>query len=176
MPFGIISSSDARLKNSAAAVVSGIVSQKLYGGSNTIDMDVKKFFWMDTDVTGQTTPDSIDTTTNSWFSDSEFRASTDRNGNLIGKVDKSKYDWTVFSDDDKGEDYTISRVGLQWDVGITDLKVENGKISGSFSRPGLDLNMNIKGDYTEDGKVTIDIDNSLIYGITLEGTIKPNGF
>lgn len=175
LPLGFISSSDARLKSGAAAVVSGLVSQELGNGNNVIDMESQKFFWPDSGLTGKTSPSSIETRLNTWFSSANFHASRDAYGDLNGRVDKSKYDWGVHSKGSGSGDYEISRIGLQWNSGIKDLVVSNGKISGTFIRPGLSFDLGIEGTYDKQGNVTIDIDNAFVFGITLEGTIKPRG-
>ena len=172
LPSDFLSSSDAKLKNSAALVVAGIVSQEMYEGRNNIELKVNKFLWPSAEITGSTTKYSINSKIDMLFSDSEFSASRTEEGYLDGTVNRPGYKLGISSVDKNN--YTLSTSWSAEDVELEDIIVKDGHISGSIRRPGfLKSTIEIRGFYTPEGKVTMTIDNEFIYGTTLEGTITP---
>ncbi len=157
-----------RTKNSLAAVVSGIVAQKLYDNAQ-IDVTIEKSFWPDAKVTGYTTPNSIDTYVDLALTHAHFTADGNAASTLSGNVDKSELDWQVKQ---AGEDiYEIVRFGLKFNNTLT-LQVGNGKVTGTYARTGELYDGKIKGTYDENGKVNIDIDDGMFsLGVTLDGKI-----
>jgi len=157
-----------RSKNSIAAIVSGIVGKELYGDSN-IDLEVKKSLWPDARVTGYTTENSIDTSMNLFFTSVHFTGRDNISGMLKGDVDKSEFDWKVKQ---KGKGiYEINRFGPKFDAKLR-LKIENGKITGEYERPGPNIDWDIDGTYDNQGNVNIEIDGPLTLGVRLEGKIR----
>jgi hypothetical protein len=158
-----------RTKNSIAAVVAGIVGQKLYGNSN-IDLEIQKSLFPDARVTGNTTPNSVDTYVNLALTSTHFVGQNNSSGQLEGEVDKSEFNWKVKqTSEDK---YEIARWGPKFD-GALELTVKDGKISGTYIRGGPHFNWKVNGTYDNLGHVKYEIDGPLNLGITLDGKITP---
>ena len=156
-----------RTKNAISAVVAGIAAQQAYGDAN-VGMEVKKTFWPDATLTGTVTPDAIDTKTNVFFSSAKFNARGSEGG-LVGKVDKSEFDWRV---EQTGQDtYRIKRLGWKFDSYLQ-LTAKDGCITGTYKRPGPHFDWTVDGTYTKDGSARIEIDGPLNLGVTLEGKLK----
>ena len=168
--FGFLDKLQAgRTKNSIASVVSGLVSQRLDDGNNDINMNVGKVFFPDSKITGFTTRDTIHTDMGLWFTSNKFDAGR-KNGLMNGRVDKSEFDWKV--KEKPNGDYDVARFGPKFDASVEDLKVKDGVISGTYSRPGPNFDWDIDGTYDSDGNVQFTIDGPFNLGISLEGTIK----
>lgn len=161
-----------RTRNSIANVVAGIVAQKMYDGNSTINLTAKKSLYPNSEITGRTTPSSIDTRMDLTFAHNEFHATTgtnNKNVTLQGVLNKSEFDWAVHQTGTNT--YEIGRFGLKFDTTLT-LNVSNGRITGDYNHP-LKFNWKINGTYNPTGFVTIDINVPFsISDITLEGTIK----
>jgi hypothetical protein len=157
-----------RTKNSIAAVVTGLVGQKLYGNSN-IDIDIEKSLWPDAKVTGYTTPESVETHVDLALTSAHFSAQN-KNGLLEGEVDKSEFDWKVKQTGSNS--YDIARFGPKFDARL-ELRVQDGKISGTYIRPGPHFDWGINGTYDQNGNVKFEIDGHMNLGITLNGKITP---
>ena len=155
-----------RTKNSIAAVVSAITAHEMYGNAD-IDVSVKKHFFPDAQVKGYTTPSQMDTTVDLTFGSSYFHANKSE-GLFEGVVSKSEFDWNIHQVG-KGT-YEIERWGLKFNSTLM-LNVENGQISGTYVRPGLNINWDIEGTYDSKGNINVEIDAPLTLGITLEGKI-----
>jgi hypothetical protein len=162
----------ARTRNSIASVVAGIVAQKMYDGNATINLAVIKSMYPDSEITGRTTPTSVDTKTDLTFAHNEFHATngpSNMHGLLEGVVNKSEFDWAVHQTGPNT--YEIGRFGLKFDTTLT-LNVSNGRIIGDYNHP-LKFNWKIEGTYSPAGIVNIDIQVPLsISDVTLVGTIK----
>lgn len=156
-----------RTKNSISAVVAGIVGKNLYGNSE-IELKIKKHFWPDAKLTGGTTKDSIDTYVDLSLTSAKFKAVTNKNGYLEGKVDKSEFDWEVKQTG--YNTYKIKRLGPKFNAEL-ELNAANGIIEGIYRRSGPHFNWDIKGTYDNVGNVEIEIDGPLSLGITLKGKI-----
>ena len=165
--FGEDSPQAGRTKNSIAAVVSGIVGQKLYGNSE-IDLDLEKFFFPDAKVTGTTTSSSVDTYVDLAFTSAHFVAHNNQSGNLEGEVDKSEFDWKIRQTSQ--DTYEIARWGPKFDAELK-ISVKDGKITGTYTRPGPHFDWDIEGTYDSKGNVHFEIDGPLNLGITLDGKI-----
>lgn len=157
-----------RTKNSIAAVVAGLVGQKLYGNSQ-IDVEILKQGWPDARVTGNTTPTSVDTYVDLAVTSSHFQAQQNRAGMLEGEVDKSEFDWKVRQTAQNS--YEIARFGPKFDSRLN-LNVADGKISGTYVRNGPHFDWDAKGTYDDNGNVNIEIDGPLNLGIRLVGKIS----
>ncbi len=158
-----------RTKNSVAAVIAGIVGQRVYGNSD-IDVKIKKKFFPDAKVEGHTTLDRIDTNVDLMLSSSHFTAQKNTaSGYLQGRVDKSEFDWGVEQVADNS--FKIKRFGPKFNATIH-LNVGNGFIEGVYVRPGPHFNWGISGTYDKNGNVNVEIDGPLNLGITLEGKIR----
>ena len=155
-----------RTKNSIAAIVAGIVGQKLYGNS-TIDLEVQKTMFPNARVTGHTTSKEIDTHVELLMTSSHFTAEN-KAGALEGKVSKSELDWDVKQTG--SNTYVVSRWGPKFNTTLV-LNVENGKIIGSYCRP-LAFDWTINGTYDSNGRLHIDITAPFTLGITLDGNVK----
>lgn len=156
-----------RTKNSIAAVVTGIIGQELYGNSR-INVDIEKTMWPDAKVTGYTTSDSIETHVDLLVTSAHFSAKRNGNGHLEGTVDKSEFDWNVKQIGPSS--YDVNRFGPKFDARV-DLTVEDGKITGTYVRPGPHFDWEITGTYNDNGDVNYTIDGPLNLGITLNGKI-----
>lgn len=94
--FGFDQKTEAgRTKNSISAVVAGIVGQRMYGGSSTIDVNVEKVLWPSAHLTGTTSPLSIGTYVDLALTSAQFSGHNNSQGMLEGAVDKSEFDWRV---------------------------------------------------------------------------------
>ncbi len=155
-----------RTKNGLAAVVAGIIGHEMYGGSS-VDLAVKKRFWPDARVTGSTSEDSIDTNIDLFWTSSRFRAnySDDR---LRGEVHKSEFNWKV--EQTGPSTYRIKRWGPKFDSTL-ELRVADGRIHGTYKRPGPHFDWSINGSYDAQGHVNVRIDGPLTLGIELEGRV-----
>ena len=160
-----------RTKNAIASVVVGTIGQQLYGNSHVnVNVNVKKYFFSDSKVTGTTTPDSIDTKMDLTFSSNRYTANKNpKSNNFKGKVDKSEIDWKV--QQTSQTTYEISRWGPKFDSSL-ELTIKDGKISGTYIRDGPNIDWDIQGTYDEQGNINVEIDGPLTLGITLEGTIN----
>ena len=158
-----------RTQNSIAAVVSGIVGQKIYGSSD-VDMEIEKTFFPNARVTGNTTPSSVNTYVGLSFTSAAFNAKNNSEGMLEGEVDKSEFNWGVKQS--SSTIYDIARFGPKFD-GFLDIHVENGKINGNYVRGGPHFDWPIEGTYDAEGNVKCTIDGPLTLGITLKGKITP---
>lgn len=158
---------DGRTKNSIATILTGLVGQRMYDGNSAIDVEVKKTFFPDSQITGYTTPQQIETHTSLTFTSSHFSARKNAVGLLEGKVEKSEFDWAV--EQTGPETYRVQRFGPKFNTTL-DLKIKNGTISGTYKRPaGFDWS--IDGVYDSQGNVTIDVHVPLGLGLSIEGKI-----
>lgn len=156
-----------RAKNSYAAMVTGLIAQRMYPNS-TIDVDVVKSFYPDAHVEGTVTPYSIDTYVPLTLTSATFKAKTNDRGLLEGKVDKSGFDWIV---EQTGPDsYQVGRFCLKFDNSVS-LVVANGRIVGKIKRGIDEFNWTIDGTYDNDGNIEVGIDGPVNWGIGLEGKI-----
>ncbi|MDP2672638.1 MAG: hypothetical protein Q8O84_02400 [Nanoarchaeota archaeon] len=154
-----------RTKNSIAAVVAGIVGQKVYGNSN-IDLEIQKRFFPDAKVTGNTSQDSIDTHVDLALTSVHFEGKN--NPQLNGEVDKSEFNWKIKQT--SPTKYEIARWGPKFD-GYLDIKVQDGKISGIYVRDGPHFDWEVNGTYDSNGNVRCEIDGPINLGINLEGKV-----
>ena len=154
-----------RTKNSISAVIAG---QKLHGDS-VIDLEVQKICFPDARVEGKTTDDMIDTLVDLATTSSHFKASTNELGKLKGTVEKSEFNWKV--KESSQTSWEIARLGPKFDATLK-LTVEDGKISGTYVRPGPNIDWYITGEYDDSGNVEITIDAPLTLSVVLSGTIQ----
>ena len=159
-----------RAKNSVAVLVAGIAAHEMYVDPATIDLDVQKHVWMDAELTGTTTPETIESNVDLALTSAKFTARKNEQGMLEGKVAKSEYNWRVKQTGPST--YGIGRFFTKWDTKL-DLVVKDGTITGTYHRPPFRFNWDIEGTYDKDGTVKIEIDAPLTLGMTLEGTIAP---
>ena len=157
-----------RTKNSIAAVVAGLVGQKMYGNAQ-IDFEIQIHGWPDARVTGQTTPTSVDTYVDLAVTSSHFKAQANGAGMLEGEVDKSEFDWIVRQTGQNS--YEIARFGLKFDSRLN-LNVADGRISGTYVRTGPHFDWEVNGTYDANGNASIEIDGPVNLGITLFGKIS----
>ncbi|PIN80819.1 hypothetical protein COV11_03200 [Candidatus Woesearchaeota archaeon CG10_big_fil_rev_8_21_14_0_10_30_7] len=158
-----------RTKNSITAIVGGLVAQKMYEGANTdIDMIVKKTFWPDGTLTGSASSVGVHTYVPVTFSSSEFDAFVNEEGNLVGEVEKSEFDWKVRQISENV--YEIARFGLKFDAKLI-LNVNGGNISGTYVRIGPHFDWEITGTYSDNGNVNLNINVPLGLSVGLEGTV-----
>ncbi len=158
-----------RAKNSIAAVVAGIVGQKLYGNS-VIDLEIQKSLFTNARVTGDTTPNSVDTYVDLALTSVHFVGQNNSNGQLEGEVHKSEFNWKVKQTSENG--YEIARWGAKFD-GALEITVKDGDISGTYIRGGPHFNWKVNGAYDNSGSIKCEIDGPLNLGITLDGKITP---
>jgi hypothetical protein len=164
---GPIKAEWGRTKNSIAAVVAGLVGKKLYENS-TINIEIQKHIWPNAKVIGQTTPTSIDTYVDLATTSAHFVANENEDGQLVGEVDKSEFDWKVKQTSTNS--YDFARWGPKFDANLI-LNVADGKISGTYVRTGPNFNWDVIGTYDDNGNVNIEIDGPVNLGIRLVGRI-----
>jgi len=158
-----------REKNALAAVVSGILAQKLYD-SSSINLTIEKHFFVDSKITGYTTNDSIYTRIKLLFDETTFKGFINDSNKLEGNVDKHEFDWHVI--ETSKDTYKIDRFFLKFN---SELKIsideKNKTIVGEFIRSGLRKDWKIEGSYKDTGEISLEVDGSWNLGITLEGKI-----
>lgn len=159
-----------RTKNSIAAVVAGIIGQKLHN-NNHIDLEIQKLFFPNARVTGYTTQNSVDAYVGLALTSVHFEAKNNSRDQLEGKVHKSEFNWKVKQSSENR--YEIARWGPKFD-GALEVNVKDGKISGTYIRGGPHFNWKVNGIYDNLGNVKCVIDGPLNLGITLDGKITPN--
>ena len=98
----------ARSKDGIAAVVAGIVAQKMYDNSQ-IDLQIEKKFWPDAKLTGNTTKNSIDAYVGLATVTSHFSAKKDSKGMFKGIVSKSEFNSVI--NQESPNSYHIERFG-----------------------------------------------------------------
>jgi len=156
-----------RTKNGVATVVAGILGQKIYDHAK-IDITIKKAWFSDARVTGESTQHGIDTYVPLWLTSAHFTAHNNE-GRLEGAVSKSEFDWRVKQSSD--DTYEIARWGPKFDSRVR-LVIKDGKIEGNYVRDGPNFDWQIKGTYDKQGNIVCEIDGPLCLGITLEGKIN----
>ena len=162
--FGSKMPEAGRTKNSIAAVVGGVIGQKMYGDSS-VDLRIKKTFFPDARVTGHTTAKSIDTYVGLVLTSAHFEG---KGNPLIGEVHKSEFNWGV--EQIAPNRYDIKRFGWKFNAHLN-IDVKDGKISGTYIRDGPHFNWKIDGTYDTNGNVNCEIDGHACLGITLEGKV-----
>ncbi|MFC1697809.1 hypothetical protein ACFL1H_05725 [Nanoarchaeota archaeon] len=161
-----------REKNSIATVTTGIIARELCDQS-TFDIRVKKKFWGDPRVIGETKNNYIKAKTKVMLTGATFEVKEEDFGpnSYIkkGRVAKSEIDWEVKQIGPNK--YDIGRWAVKFDKTLI-LNVEDGKIDGKFVRPGLAFDWKIKGTYDRDNNIDVYIDGWFNMGIGLEGKIE----
>lgn len=165
--FGPMKYDMGRTKNSIAAVVAGLIGQKLHEKSD-IDLEIRKLLFPDARVRGGTNRDAINTYVYLVFTKVHFEAGNDPEGKLLGEVHKSEFNWKIRQI--SKDSYAVARWGPKFD-GSIDLVVRDGIINGTYARNGLHFNWFIRGTYDAKGNVRCEIDGPLNLGIVLEGRI-----
>jgi len=153
-----------RTKNSIAAVVAGIVGQKMYGESE-IDLEIEKTLFPNARVTGRTTRNSVDTYVDLATTSAHFTANN--NPRLEGKVSKSEFDWKVKQI--SPNTYEIQRWGLKLDSALK-IDVKDGKISGNYARE-LGFDWKVDGTYDQKGNVSCEVSVPWGLDIVLKGKV-----
>lgn len=137
-----------RTKNAVAALVTGLVAEKI---DQNVDFkfQLEKPFWPDAEAQGSVKNGKIDSLVDLTFSSSEFVGT--RAG---GTVNKSEYDWDIQQINENT--WHVGRMLMKFDSDLI-LNIQDGKITGEFVRSGNHFDWSINGTYDENGNVEIDV-------------------
>lgn len=157
-----------RTRNGVAAVVAGVLAQRLYG-TTEFNLEVEKSFYPDATVKGNTTTDSIDSLVDLLTTSSHFTAKKNDKGYFEGEVAKSEFNWGVKQISDSK--YQVGRVFFKFDSEL-ELDCKDGKINGNYKRV-LAFDWPIHGIYDKEGNINVRVDTPpLNFGITIAGKIR----
>ncbi len=155
LPWFVEDVRNGRTKNAVANIVSGLAAQNLCRDKNSsIEMNVWKKIFPDSQINWNTTSTSINTHSDLLFTSSSFNADGNVwNNNLKWEVLKSEFNWDVKQK--SPTEYKIERFAVKFNR-ILDLELNNGNIAWSYKKP-LSFNWNIDGAYIQKSSGNYDV-------------------